>query len=113
MLAHTVKGVAKNDTRSDVGVVQRLDAHVVAGQKKTPSRRIPDAEGEIAEQALNTVFLPYSIRVQNQLDVGNICRYLASASFEFRDEIGTRVHARIGHDPHFFIQSERLSLALG
>src|SRR5207302_10467624 len=80
---------------------------------KTPSWRIPDAKSEIAEQVFHTVLLPYAIGEQNQFDVRSIGRDLASVSLQLRKEIGTPIHARVGDDPNFSIQRERLVFALG
>src|ERR1700730_14314111 len=62
MQTDAVQGVAEDYAMTKRSVVKWFDAHVVAGTEQTLSRSVPDSEGKIAEQMLDTSLSPGQVR---------------------------------------------------
>ena len=63
MQTNAIERVAEDDGAVDLGVVERLDAEMVASTKEAPCRSIPDRKGEVAQQMLDAVLSPRVIRM--------------------------------------------------
>jgi hypothetical protein len=51
-------------------VIERLDAHGIAGEDETFSRGVPKREGKHSNEASEAVFSPRAIRGENYFSVG-------------------------------------------
>ena len=47
--------ILRNEFLAEVGVEERLDAQVIAGAEEALLRPVPDGEGEVAQQVLDTI----------------------------------------------------------
>jgi hypothetical protein len=54
----TLVAVKSIEFLAEVGVEERLDAQVIAGAEEALLRPVPDGEGEVAQQVLDTILSP-------------------------------------------------------
>ncbi len=69
MLAHTIEDVAEEKKLSQFGIVEGLDAEMVARAKEEFLLRVPNGEGKIPTQVLHAIGAPHCIRTQNQIGI--------------------------------------------
>src|SRR5215210_3280145 len=88
-------------------VIQRTDAERVARQEKTPPRRIPEGEGEVADQVPGAVFGPAVVGGEHDLGIRH-CALVQAA--EHGAELLAVVEAQVGADPETVLTVDRLTL---
>src|SRR6266850_875626 len=62
---------------------------------------------------LDTLFSEGVVGVQDELRISGRGGHLLTLRYEFRDQVLAIVDARVGGDPYFAVQAERLMLMLG
>src|SRR5437868_612607 len=71
VLPDTVQSIAKNDARANVRIKERLDTELVPRAEQSSYSRVPDGEGEVADQMLNAGVAPAFICGKNQFNIGS------------------------------------------
>ena len=94
-----------------MGVIERLDAQMIATAKQTFSRTIPDPEGEVAQQVVDTVLSPGEIGAQKELDIGRGPETVLGLIFQFGDQVRARIQTSVGDNPNCSVQAEGLVLS--
>ena len=61
MLADAVQGIAENDGLAEVSVKEWLHPKRIACAEDTPLRSVPHRKGEVAQQVIDTIFVPDAI----------------------------------------------------
>src|SRR5947209_11486954 len=69
-----VQRVAEDQRRSCTRVIKWLDTEMISRAEKSSAARIPNGEGEIANQMLDAVFGPDSVGTRNQFYVRRFIR---------------------------------------
>src|SRR6185295_2097536 len=64
-----VQRVAQNKRVADAGVIKRLHTESITRAEQRARRFVPDRKREIADEVIETTFLPHVIRKQDQLGV--------------------------------------------
>ena len=72
MLAQAIERIAEEKKLSQFGIVEGLDAEMVARAEKEFSLRVPDGEGEIPAQMLHALGAPCRVGTQNQVGIGGV-----------------------------------------
>ena len=72
MLAQAIERVAEEKKLSQFGIVEGLDAEMVARAKKQLSLRVPDGKGKIAAQVLHAIGAPRRVGTQNQIGISGV-----------------------------------------
>jgi hypothetical protein len=70
VLEHRLDLRPEQEDRSEVGVVERLDAEAVTGEEQLGARAVPDREREHSVEALDARGPPLGVRVEHDLGVG-------------------------------------------
>src|SRR5947209_12456448 len=86
---------------------------MVSGAEQSPTGRIPEDEGKIAQQVLDTCITPGVIGMQEQLSVTGRVQAAAAAGLKLFDQLRASVQTRIGGYPRLAIEARRLPLAFG
>ncbi len=110
MEAQAIKRVAEQEEIARFRIVERLDAELVTPAEEKLLPGIPDSEGKIAAQMLDTFFTPGGIRVQDQIGIRSGMPYTASFLFEFSFQFGAAVEPRISGNPVLPVETCGLAL---
>lgn len=110
MLTDTIEGITEDHARTDMGVVKGFDAHMVAGAEQLSPQIIPNSEGEITKQALDTIRAPAAIATQDQFRISPIRfrEIIFAGRSQCREEIFTSVDPCVRNDPSLAIQGQWL-----
>src|SRR5207253_11361925 len=112
MLADAVQGVAEDHGPAQMRVKEWLHSKMIPRAEQALARPVPHGKGKIAEQVLDTFLTPRPIGPQKQLDVDGPGLDLLATGGQLPDQVASRVHPSIGHDPDMAIERERLLPAL-
>jgi hypothetical protein len=85
---------------------------MVARAKQAAARRIPDGEGEIAEQPFDASLAPGVVSVQDEFRVGDSLWYFAPGGPQAAGEVGAAINAGVGGEPDLAVQRTRLAFVL-
>ena len=113
MLPETLERVAENEAGANMRVEERFDSHLVTGAKKTATRRVPNSEGKVSQQAIDAALSPNPIGAKNEFNVGSIFEIGLAVVTKLGNEIAPVVDPGIRDNPSVGVEAERLKLALG
>src|SRR3989441_11218958 len=113
MHTRAIQRVTDNQRPADPRIVERLRAQMVSGAEQSPTGRIPEDEGKIAQQVLDTCITPGVIGMQEQLSVTGRVQAAAAAGLKLFDQLRASVQTRIGGYPRLAIEARRPPLAFG
>src|SRR2546425_5079878 len=113
MHTRAIQRVTDNQRPADPRIVERLRAQMVSGAEQSPTGRIPEDEGKIAQQVLDTCITPGVIGMQEQLSVTGRVQAAAAAGLKLFDQLRASVQTRIGGYPRPAIEARPLPLAFG
>src|SRR2546425_8631709 len=99
MHTRAIQRVTDNQRPADPRIVERLRAQMVSGAEQSPTGRIPEDEGKIAQQVLDTCITPGVIGMQEQLSVTGRVQAAAAAGLKLFDQLRASVQTRIGGYP--------------
>src|SRR5437879_12239310 len=86
---------------------------MVSGAEQSPPGCVPEDEGKIAQQVLDTRITPGVIGMQEQLSVTGGVQAAAAAGLKLFDQLRASVQTRIGGYPRLAIEARRQPLAFG
>src|SRR2546425_5016071 len=86
---------------------------MVSGAEQSPPGCVPEDEGKIAQQVLDTRITPGVIGMQEQLSVTGGVQAAAAAGLKLFDQLRASVQTRIGGYPRLALEALRQPLALG
>src|SRR2546422_3213191 len=84
---------------------------MVSGAEQSPPGCVPEDEGKIAQQVLDTRITPGVIGMQEQLSVTGGVQAAAAAGLKLFDQLRASVQTRIGGYPRLAIEARRQPLA--
>src|SRR5689334_17908384 len=111
MFPYAIESIAKYYSRTEIGIEKRLDAEMIPHAKQALLNCIPYSKREIAEQVIDTIFTPASIRSEQQLDVCDSALDVFASRIKFCNQFFLRVYARVGNDPDLAVKGEGLVFA--
>ena len=114
MLANAIESIAEYEGLAHTSVEERLDSQMIASTEEALPGAVPNGEGKIAEQAVDTALAPGLVGTQDEFDIGRIRREIFVAlGSQSRDQIAARIDTGIGDDPYFAIEGAGLAFMLG
>src|SRR6516164_1064734 len=107
-----VQCIAAKKDFTQLRIVKRFDAEMIARAKQLPVGGVPERKGKIALQAIDAGCAPCCICAQNQITVRRIRTHVLLSSLQFGDQFLARVEPGIRNDPVASLEIRWLPLVL-
>jgi hypothetical protein len=103
--------VAEDQPVSGDGIVEGLDAKVIAGTEEPSRGTVPDGKREVTQQVFHAAFTPGPVGIEDQLGIGTSAN--AATRFQPTHQILPRVEPGVGGDPDVPVQTAGLPMRAG
>src|SRR5579862_7406757 len=98
METQAIEGVAEYESFAGLREIERLHPEMVARAEKRLPSRVPDGKSEIPTKALDALFIPGGIGMNDQFRIGRRRPHLAPGLGEGRNQVHAAIHTGIGND---------------
>jgi hypothetical protein len=110
MLTNAIERVAENEQRSEVGVEERFDAHLIARAENAARPGIPNGKDEISNEMFHTLLAPGLVSAQNEFGVSGSRKAVVAVGLQGGHQVTPAIDAGVGNNPGLAIETERLAI---